>query len=87
MRCGVPKNSRSALDRVEDCTPSILSEANASFAYLWRASKPLPKTLFSPPRTPVSMDYTAAPLSACQTSMSLEANIVRLEDYLRFRRH
>ena len=77
---------RSALDRVEDCTPSILAESNASFAYLWRASKPLPKTLFTP-RMPVNMGYAATPLSACETSLSLEANIVRLEDYLRFRRH
>ena len=81
------EDSRSALDRVEDCTPSILAEANASFAYLWRASKPLPKTLFTP-RMPVNMGYSAdTPLSACETSLSLEANIVRLEDYLRFRRH
>ena len=81
------EDSRSALDRVEDCTPSILAEANASFAYLWRASTPLPKTLFTP-RMPVNMGYSAdTPLSACETSMSLEANIVRLEDYLRFRRH
>jgi hypothetical protein len=36
---------------------------------------------------PVSMGYAATPLSACETSLSLEANIVRLEDYLRFRRH
>ena len=87
MRCGVPRDSRCALDRVEDCTPSILAEANASFAYLWRASKPLPKTLFTP-RMPVNMGYSAdTPLSACETSLSLEANIVRLEDYLRFRRH
>ncbi len=81
------EDSRSAMDRVEDCTPSILAEANASFAYLWRASKPLPKTLFSP-RAPVNMEYAAAaPLAACQPSLALEANIVRLEDYLRFRRH
>ncbi len=81
------EDSRSALDRVEDGNPSILAEANASFAYLWRASKPLPKTLFTP-RSAVNMVYAeAGPLSACQPSLSVEANIVRLEDYLRFRRH
>ena len=80
------EDSRSAIDRVEDCTPSMLAEANASFAYLWRASKPLPKTLFTP-RMPVNMAYAAPQLAACETSVSLEANIVQLEDYLRFRRH
>jgi hypothetical protein len=80
------EDSRCALDRVEDCTLPILAEANASFAYLWRASKPLPKTLLSP-RIPASMAYAPAPLSASETGLSLDANIVRLEDYLRFRRH
>ena len=80
------EDTRCALDRAEDCAPAILAEANASFAYLWRASKPLPKTLFSP-RMPVNVAYDAAPFSTCQTNLSLEANIVRLEDYLRFRRH
>ncbi|MGC2394838.1 MAG: hypothetical protein WA579_02425 [Rhodomicrobium sp.] len=80
------EDTRCALDRVDDCTPAMLAEANASFAYLWRASMPLPKTLFSP-RMPVNMGYDAAPFPACQTNLSLEANIVRLEDYLRFRRH
>ena len=79
------EDTRCALDRVDDCTPAMLAEANASFAYLWRASMPLPKTLFSP-RMPVNMGYDAAPFPA-QTNLSLEANIVRLEDYLRFRRH
>jgi hypothetical protein len=36
---------------------------------------------------PVNMGYDAVSFSACQTSLSLEANILRLEDYLRFRRH
>jgi len=83
------EDARCALDRVEEGTPSILAEASASFAYLWRASKPLPRTLFSP-RTAAPMRYEAASAlsaSACQTGLSLEANIVQLDDYLRFRRH
>ena len=78
------EDARCAMDRVEDCTPAMLAEANASFAYLWRASKPLPKTLLSH-RAP-SVEH-GAPLPGCGESMSVEANIVRLEDYLRIRRH
>lgn len=88
------EDSRYALDRVEDCTPSMLAEANASFAYLWRASKPLPRALFTPrmPASPASTAaYAPAPLpplmESMESSMSLEANIIQLDDYLRFRRH
>ena len=75
------EDSRSAFDRVEEGTPSIVGEANASFEALWSASTPLPETLFSrgglclPGRTPKIRDAAA------------ETKIVRLGDYLRARRH
>lgn len=81
------EDTRCALDRAEDCTPSILAEAHSSFAYLWRASKPLPKTLFCPRMPASTAAYAPSPLPSMQPSLSLEANIVQLEDYLRFRRH
>ncbi len=77
-------DARSAMDRVEDCTPAMLAEANASFSYLWRASNLLPKTLFSS-RAPSA---EAKPqLSLGETRMDVDENIVRLEDYFRIRRH
>jgi hypothetical protein len=80
-------DARSVLDRVDEGTPAALAEAHASFASLWRASKILPKTLFSR-NGPLRTDYieinAQAPLDA---NFAVRANIVKLEDYLRFRRH
>ena len=77
-------DARYMLDRIEDCTPLMLAEANASFAYIWRASMPLPKTVFSP-RAAMNMAYAPASLPPCETA--LDGNVVQLEDYLRARRH
>jgi hypothetical protein len=78
-------DARGRIDRVEDCTPAMLAEAHASFAYLWRASKPLPKTLFSRPQA-FAMEGSQ-PADAFDPGFSVKANIVRLDDYLRIRRH
>lgn len=79
------EDSRSAMNRIEDCTPAMLAQANADFSYLWRASKEMPKTLFSSRAAPSPEIGPQPPLG--ETSMAVEANIVRLEDYLRIRRH
>ncbi len=79
------EDSRSAIDRVEDATPAMLAEAHSSFTALWHASKPLPKTLFTR-AAPVSPDRPA-PRSPFDPGVAVQANIVRLDDYLRFRRH
>jgi len=79
------EDTRSAIDRVEDCTPPVLAEAIASFSALWRASVPLPRTAFTLAREPAIA--RALQPSMYETPMSLEANIVRLDEYLRWRRH
>jgi hypothetical protein len=79
------EDARGGIDRVEDCTPSMLAEAHASFASLWRASKELPKTLFSR-HGPLAMDRPA-PQPDIETNFAVKANIVQLDEYLRFRRH
>lgn len=79
------EDARGGIDRVEDCTPAMLAEAHASFASLWRASKPLPKTLFSR-QGGLAMERIA-PESPFDPSFAVKANIVRLDDYLRLRRH
>jgi hypothetical protein len=80
------EDSRSAIDRVDDATPSMLAESDASFAALWRASKPLPKTLFSPCGL-LKLEHTDPARSAFAVNAASEPNIVRLEDYVRSRRH
>ncbi|MBT3070539.1 hypothetical protein KKP04_06625 [Rhodomicrobium sp. Az07] len=80
------EDTRSAIDRVEDCTPLVLAEAIASFSALWRASVPLPRTAFAPVREP-ALARAVASSPMMEAPMSLEANIVRLDEYLRWRRH
>ncbi len=63
----------------------MLAEAHASFTSLWRASKPLPKTLFSR-QGDLAMERIA-PASPFDASFAVKANILRLDDYLRLRRH
>jgi len=79
------EDSRSAIDRVDDGTPAIIAEANASFEALWGASKPLPKTLFTR-GGPLNVrpDPAEQPL---EKSLASEPKIVRIDDYLRARRH
>jgi hypothetical protein len=80
------EDSRSAIDRVDDGDPASLAEANTSFAALWRASKPLPKLLFSQSGIIAAEGpKPGAPFFALNTAA--EANIVRLDEYLRSRRH
>jgi len=78
-------DARGRIDRVEDCTPAMLAEAHSSFAFLWRASKPLPKTLFSR-QMPLAVEPGEA-VTSLEATFAVNANIVQLEDYLRFRRH
>lgn len=78
-------DARGRIDRVEDCTPAMLAEALTSFAFLWRASKPLPKTLFTR-ETPLPVERGEAKASL-NAGFAVKANIVQLDDYLRFRRH
>ena len=79
------EDARGGIDQVEDGTLATLAAANASFAYLWRASKPLPKTLFS--RTGAfNADHSPA-FAAGEASLTVQENIERLEDYLRIRCH
>ncbi len=78
------EDSRSAINRVEDGTPSVIAGANASFEALWGASKPLPRTLFSrrlPNANPV---LQAQPYPEMLTA---EPAVIKLEDYVRLRRH
>ncbi len=79
------EDSRSAMDRVDDGTPLIMAEAYASFEALWGASKPLPKTLFSRGGLP---NANAAMLEQPPVPrFNTEPKIVRLDDYVRARRH
>ncbi|MBI4725500.1 MAG: hypothetical protein HY765_11140 [Rhodomicrobium sp.] len=80
------EDSHSAIDRVDDGTPTIIAEANASFAALWAASKPLPKTLFSRGALPEAAG-SSQPHAALVQGLAAGANVVRLDDYLRSRRH
>jgi hypothetical protein len=80
------EDSRSAIDRVDDGEPSVLAEANASFAALWAASKPLPKTLFARGAVALVNPSLKTPTLLANT-LAVEANVIRLDDYLRTRRH
>ncbi len=73
-------DARSAIDRVDDGTPSILAEAYASFEALWGASKPLPGTLFSRNTLPAIESYAIEPAGA-------DPKIIHIDNYLRTRRH
>lgn len=78
------EDSRSAIDRVDDGTPDIIAGACASFLALWGASEPLPAALFA--RT---QPQDAAPAIGDQPVQHLAAGtkVIRLDDYLRARRH
>ncbi len=79
-------DSRSAIDRVDDANPETLAEANTSFTALWRASKPLPKTLFSRSGL-LAMAATECSPAPLAPALPADPNVVRLDDYLRSRRH
>jgi hypothetical protein len=76
------EDTRSAIDRVDDATPEILSEANASFAALWKASKTLPKAILTRP-----FALGARPVPGAGAHGPDTPNVIRLDDYLRLRRH
>jgi hypothetical protein len=80
------EDARSAIDCAEDCTPAILAEANASFAAVWAASKPLPRTLFSQAGL-MNLDRAVRAPAPPSPGFSAELNIVRIDNYLRSRRH
>ncbi len=80
------EDTRSAIDRVDDATPAMLSEANASFAALWKASKPLPRNLLTRPLGQAFRPTMGAEVPA-ETVSSNTPKVVRLDEYLRLRRH
>ncbi len=80
------EDTRSAIDRVDDATPAMLSEANASFAALWKASKSLPRTLLTRPVAQAFRPTAGVPAPADAISPTTP-NVVRLDEYLRLRRH
>jgi hypothetical protein len=76
------EDTRSAIDRVDDATADILSEANASFAALWKASKVLPKAVLTRP-----FALGARPMAGPGAHGPDTPNVIRLDEYLRLRRH
>jgi hypothetical protein len=80
-----PEDSRSVIDRVDEDDPAVLAESRASFAALWKASKPLPTIGLSRSLPQDAGNKLPAP-AAYEPDLS-QKNIVRLEDYLRSRRH
>ena len=80
------EDTRSAMDRVDSGNPFMFAEAKASFSAMWKASVPLPKPAFANPAIgrPAMTAGGPAPFEA---SPFVKQNIVRLEEYLRGRRH
>ena len=80
------EDSRSAMDRLDDGTPQIIGEANASFDALWGISNPVPKTVFA--RTaPAACPVPALQEQALLQALSAEPNVIPLDVHLRLRRH
>jgi hypothetical protein len=80
------EDTRSVMDRVDDADPAVLAESRASFTALWKASKALPKLVLSRPCLQSTGDTLRTP-QPFEPDMQSQPNIVRLEDYLRGRRH
>jgi hypothetical protein len=80
-----PEDSRSAMDRVDDGTPLIIAEANASFEALWSLSNPVPRTAFS--RAAPACQIPGIQEQALVQALSAEPNVIALEAHQRFRRH
>ncbi len=80
------EDSRSAMDRVDDGTPQIVAEANASFEALWNISNPVPKTVFLRSAAP-SCQVPALQEQALVQALSAEPNVIHLDAHLRLRRH
>ncbi len=79
------EDSRSAMDRVDEGTPGIIGEANASFQALWGISNPVPKTAFS--RSAPACPVPAFQEKALVQALSAEPNIICLDLHPRLRRH
>jgi hypothetical protein len=79
------EDSRSAMDRVDDGTPRIVTEAHTSFDALWRLSSPVPRTAFS--RAAPACQIPALQEQALVQALSAEPNVIPLEAHQRFRRH
>ncbi|MGO9486176.1 MAG: hypothetical protein ACLPX9_16600 [Rhodomicrobium sp.] len=79
------EDSRSAMDRVDEGTPPVVAEANASFEALWGISNSLPKTVFS--RGASQCQIPALQEQALLQALSAEPNVISLDAHLRLRRH
>jgi hypothetical protein len=80
------EDSRSAMDRVDEGTPRVIAEANASFEALWSISNTVPKTVFARTETP-AVAVPALQEKALLEALSAEPNVIPLEAHLRLRRH
>jgi hypothetical protein len=78
-------DARSAIDLVEDFSEAILAESNASFGAIWRASQPLPRTLFS--SAPTSRNDAVPTRAAGPRGTAPETGVIQLAEYIRSRRH
>ena len=78
-----PEDSRSAMDRIDDGSPAIFAEANASFDALWAISAPLPKAVFT--RSAAALPPFRE--NALMQALTAEPNIIDLDTHLRGRRH
>ncbi len=80
------EDSRSAIDRFydDDRNPEIIAGAIASFSALWDVCKPLPKTLFAGAH---GQNAGAAIEEQPAQHLAPETKVVRIDDYLRARRH
>lgn len=79
------EDCRSAIDRLDDGTPALIAEANASFEALWGASKPLPKTVFL--RGGLQGAAPALREAALVETLAGGPKVVHIESYQRIRRH
>jgi hypothetical protein len=80
------EDSRSAIDRFydDDRNPEIIAGAIASFSALWEVAKPLPKTLFAGAQ---AQNAAAALEEQPAQHLAPGTKVVRIDDYLRARRH
>ena len=80
------EDSRSAMDRVEEGTPGVLAEANASFESLWNIANSIPKSAFTRAGAP-AVAMPALQEQALLQALSAEPNVISLDAHLRLRRH
>jgi hypothetical protein len=80
------EDSRSAMDRIDEGTPRVIADANASFEALWSISNPVPKTVFARTSAP-AVQVPALQEQALLEALSAEPNVISLDAHLRLRRH